>query len=298
MKGLDLDRSRGSHPRASGVRGLIALRMQRLVLVALTGGCLAQAGAAPAPARTPAREQPLGCLIEAERSAEVGASIVGTIETVEVERGDPVRKGQVLAQMRSDVERANVEAARLRSANEGEIQSMRALRAHAMERARSTTALFNLGGAGATELEQARTEFDSADGRYAQALQNQRTAKAEYQVALAQLTQRTIRAPFDGVVVDRLVQPGERVDGKPMFRVVALTPLRVELVAPTALYGELKEGMKVDVTPEYPTARTVVGQVARIDRQVDAASGTFRARLTLPNPQGDIPTGLRCKVSW
>ena len=298
---LPSDRMHWCLAAAASVVGVATLLVPGASVHAQTRPAASAAAVATAPAPTaaaPAIERPLGCLIEPERSAEVGASIVGTVDVVEVERGDPVRKGQVLATLRADVERANVAAARNRSMNDGEIQATRALRENARERMLGAGALFKLGGSSALELDQAKAEFESADGRYLQAMQNRRTAVAEYQVAQAQLTQRTIRAPFDGVVVDRLVHPGERVDGKPMFRVASLSPLRVEIVAPTALYAVLKEGMRVEVTPEYPSARTVVGEVARIDRQVDAASGTFRARLNLPNPQGDIPTGLRCRVTW
>ncbi len=262
------------------------------------------AAAAPMPAAAASAGAPttankaLGCLIEPDRAADVGSSTIGMIDTVEVERGDTVQRGQVLATLKSDVERANVDAARNRANNDGEIQSARGLRDGARERLLSATRLFQLGGSSQLDLEQAKSEYESADGRYQQALQNKRTADAELQVASAQLQQRTIRSPFAGVVVERHVQPGERVDGKPMFRVATLSPLRVEIVVPTAMYGRLKEGMSVNVTPDYPSARPEIGQVARIDRQVDAASGTFRARLRLPNPQGDIPAGLRCTVSW
>lgn len=242
--------------------------------------------------------QPLGCLIESDRTAELGASIVGTIDEVKVERGDAIKKGEVLATLRSDVERANVAAGRERARNEGEIKAAQALRENASEKMRSTAKLFELGAAGQLEVEQSRNDFAAADGRYTQAVQNRRTAEAELSVAEAQLAQRTIRSPFDAVVVDRLVQPGERVDGKPMFRIAALSPLRVEVVAPTALYGQFREGMAMTVIPDFPGAPPMPAQIARIDRLVDAASGTFRARLQMPNPRGDIPAGLRCKVVW
>ncbi|MFT4103909.1 MAG: efflux RND transporter periplasmic adaptor subunit [Burkholderiaceae bacterium] len=267
-------------------------------LAAIAFASLAAAPTAALPAGDPAPPQALGCLIESERSADVGASVVGTIESVRVDRGDPVRKGQVLATLTADVERANVDTARNRANNDGEIQAAKAMRDNADERLRSMSRLFELGGAGALERDQARSELESAEGRYQQALQNKRTAQAELSVALAQLAQRTVVAPFDAVVVERHVQPGERVDGRPMFRVATAAPLKVEIVVPTASYGQFRVGMPVDVTPEYPSARPIVASVARIDRQVDAASATFRARLTLPNPDGSIPAGLRCKVDW
>lgn len=303
----------GSHLRQTAAAWALPLALFGLCAAApdataATAPPLATAMTSPAPmtaapasagaATASATNRALGCLIEPDRAADVGSSTIGMIETVDVERGDTVQRGQVLATLKSDVERANVDAARNRANNDGEIQAARGLRDGARERLLGATRLFELGGSSRLDLEQAKSDYDSADGRYQQALQNKRTAEAELQVAQAQLHQRTIRSPFTGVVVERHVQPGERVDGKPMFRIATLSPLRVEIVVPTAMYGQLKEGMSVNVTPDYPSAKPEIGQVARIDRQVDAASGTFRARLRLPNPQGDIPAGLRCTVSW
>jgi len=66
------------------------------VLLPLSGGAGAQSF------------QPLGCLIEPHRVVELGSPVIGVIESMEVERGDRVRKGQVIATLRADVERAAV----------------------------------------------------------------------------------------------------------------------------------------------------------------------------------------------
>jgi multidrug efflux pump subunit AcrA (membrane-fusion protein) len=44
--------------------------------------------------------------------------------------------------------------------------------------------------------------------------------------------------------------------------------------------------------------QTVSAKVSTVDRVIDPASGTFRIRLTLPNPRNDIPSGLRCQVNF
>src|SRR5262245_56034424 len=64
--------------------------------------------------------QPVGCLIEPDAVAEVGSPMAGVIQSVLVERGDRVTRGQVLAVLRNDVERAALETARTRSNAKGE----------------------------------------------------------------------------------------------------------------------------------------------------------------------------------
>ena len=77
-----------------------------------------------------------------------------------------------------------------------------------------------------------------------------------------------------------------------------LRPLHVEVVLPVSLYGRIKPGMKGVVLPERPIQGEYAARVKVVDRVVDAASGTFGVRLELPNPQGAVPAGVKCKVRF
>jgi RND family efflux transporter MFP subunit len=238
----------------------------------------------------------LGCLIEPQRVADVGAPGYGVIEEVMVERGQAVRRGQPLVVLRSDVERANVDAARQRAGAEAEIAAAVASRDVARIKLKRTQELLQLGFASGLELDTAKGEFEVADQRLAQARESQMVASRELKSAEAQLQQRTIRAPFDGVVTDRLTQPGERADGRPLVRLAMLNPLRVEVIVPASLYGQLREGQAIGIQPDFAGADLMQAQVQQIDRLIDAASGTFRVRMSLPNPKREIPAGVRCKA--
>jgi multidrug efflux pump subunit AcrA (membrane-fusion protein) len=56
--------------------------------------------------------------------------------------------------------------------------------------------------------------------------------------------------------------------------------------------------MQATVLPEHPQNSSYAAKVSVIDRVVDSASGTFRVRLDLPNPKGDIPAGVKCNVQF
>jgi multidrug efflux pump subunit AcrA (membrane-fusion protein) len=118
----------------------------------------------------------------------------------------------------------------------------------------------------------------------------------EHAMAQAQLGLRTIRSPITGVVVDRYLSVGERVEEKPVYRVAMVNPLRVEVVLPSSLYGSVRLDMPVSVTPDFPGAAARVAKVTLVDQVVDGASNTFRVRLELPNPDPPLPAGLRCKA--
>jgi RND family efflux transporter MFP subunit len=147
-------------------------------------------------------------------------------------------------------------------------------------------------------LDQARSESELADQKLVQAREQRQVSRQERDVAAAQLSQRVIRSPFDGVVAEKYVTAGERVDDKPLLRIAKVDPLRVQLVVPVAMYSQVQLGGSARVVPELPGAATMSARVTMVDKVVDAASNTFRVHLELPNPNGALPAGLRCKAEF
>jgi RND family efflux transporter MFP subunit len=240
--------------------------------------------------------QPLGCLIEPYRVAEVGSPVIGVIESIEVERGDRVSKGQVIARLRADVERAAVGVAATKAQVATEVQAARANYELAKSKFDRATELRARSFISSQALEQARAEAEVAAQRLAQAREQRRIWNRELQLAEAQLELRTIRSPANGVIAERYLSPGERVEEKPVVRLATLDPLRVEIVMPAQLFGTIQAGGSLNVLPELPNAQPRAAKVVLVDPMVDGPSNTFRARLELPNSNYDVPAGLRCKV--
>ncbi len=243
-----------------------------------------------------AAAQYMGCLIEPERVAEVGSPVIGVIERIEVERGDVVRKGQVLAVLRGDVERASFKVASSRADSVADVDSAQSSAKFNRERLARAEDLFRQQFISQQALDQARTEADLADQKLTQARDQRRISQHERELSAAQLSQRTIRSPIDGVVAERYLSAGERVDDKPILRVAKVDPLRVQLVVSTQLYGQLVLDAVVKVVPELPRAEAVSARVTMVDKVIDPASNTFRVQLELPNHDLSLPAGLRCKA--
>ncbi len=242
--------------------------------------------------------QALGCLIEPERVVDVGSPVIGVIQAMAVERGAPVRRGQVLATLRADVERASFGAASLRAQAEAEVQGATTSASFNKERAQRAEELFGQNFISQQALQQARTEALLAEQKLSQAIEQRRVSQQERDVAAAQLSQRTIRSPIDGVVAERYLSAGERVDDKPLLRIAKVNPLRVQLVVPIALYGQMQIGSLASVLPDLPGAKTRSARVTLVDKVVDPASNTFRVHLELPNADLALPAGLRCKAEF
>jgi multidrug efflux pump subunit AcrA (membrane-fusion protein) len=131
-----------------------------------------------------------------------------------------------------------------------------------------------------------------------QAREQQRLAREELGQARSQLAMRTVRSPLTGIVVERYMSAGERIEDKPMIRVAVVDPLRVQVVLPSSMYGRVSMGAAVTVTPELANASAVTARVLLIDKILDAASNTFRVTLRLPNPGNALPAGLRCRADF
>ena len=238
----------------------------------------------------------IGCLITPSSTVEIGSPSIGIVQKMHVERGDDVRSNQVLVTLRADTERAHLNLAAVRAAAEAERQS--AARAHdfAQRKLERAQDLFRQEFVSAQAVDQATAEEHAARARKAHATEQSLQAKKELLVAQVEVDARTIRSPIDGVVIDVYRRAGERVEEKPMLKIATMDPLHVEVVLPSSLYGRLKVGSALSVQPAFAGLYAVAGTVKLVDRFVDPASNTFRARIVLPNADRAIPAGLRCQV--
>lgn len=238
----------------------------------------------------------LACVILPVRSADLGTPVAGVVSSIEVERGDTVRKGQLLARLRSEVEVASTRAARGRADSDAEVRGALAAEDLARQKVERSRALLAENFISGQAMQQAEAELRVAGERVALARDQRGIAVLEADGAAAQLSLRTLRAPFDGVITERHANPGERVEDKPVLRIVDISRLRVDLVAPSALYGRLRVGQALSVQPELVGAAARVAQVVQVDRVLDPASNSFRLRLEMDNPGEELPAGLRCKA--
>lgn len=238
----------------------------------------------------------LGCLIEPDRVADVGSQGVGVLERVLVERGDLISAGQVLARLSTQVERASMSVAEARSQAEAEVRQAVAAHELAVRKLERTKGLLQQNFVSDQAVDQADAEARVAEHRVSQARESQRVALREYRLSSAQLGQREIRSPFDGMVVERYRTEGERVEREPVVRVAKIDPLRVEAIVPASQFGSIVVGQSATVRTDLPAFATLRAHVVLVDRVIDPGSNSFRVRLSLPNPDMRIPSGLRCKL--
>jgi len=244
------------------------------------------------------REGALDCLVQPSQLVAIGSQTIGLIESVLVERGDPVSAGQVVVELEAGVERAAVEVARMRASTEGALRAREEALSLSASRRKRGAELYEKSALSEDNRQELETQARIAELEVTQAREARQLASLELRQAEARLARRTLRAPISGVVVERLLEPGEVVDEETILKIARIDPLRVDVLMPAGRYGTVAAGMRAAIEPEHPVDASVVATVSVVDPIIDAASGTFSVQLELPNPDTSIPGGLHCTVKF
>jgi len=241
----------------------------------------------------------LDCLIEPYIEVDVSTPEQGVIETIKVDVSDSVEKGQGIIMLDSAVHKATVELNRARASMDDEVQARKASLDFSKRKLARIEQLYDKKALPEHQKEEVETETKLARFNLQQAKNNQRLAQLELVRARVNLKRRTINSPITGVVVKRYKSEGEFVEDDPIVRLAQLDPLRVEVIAPVSLFGKITKGMQAKVMPEISLGNSVfTATVTIVDRVVDVSSGTFGIRLELPNPENQLPSGLKCNIRF
>jgi len=237
-------------------------------------------------------------VIEPYMVVKVGSGVYGVLETVDVDRGDFVKKGQVLATLQSGVEKATMEAARARAEMESGIKAKQANLDFYTRKKQMNEELYKKQVLPFSQMDEIETNKILAEMQLQEALENKRLAELEYRRTVEVVNRMTICSPINGVVVERNLSPGEYIENQSVMKLAQIDPLNVEVILPVNQLPFIKVGMRAKVIPEAPVGGQYIAEVKIVDRVIDAASGTFGVRLELPNPNYRLPAGLKCKVSF
>ncbi|MGH1427404.1 MAG: efflux RND transporter periplasmic adaptor subunit [Arenicella sp.] len=211
------------------------------------------------------------CLMIAETEVSISPPVSGVIKQVYVERGDNIKKNQVLVRLKAEVEQAEADLTRAR-------------RAFSQRKLQRNKQLFKDSIVSEVAVDEAETEA--------------KLVEVEVRKAEALLVQKTIRSPISGIVISRSVSDGQFVNTEEMVKIAKIDPLFVEVVLPVSEFGKVAVGAQATVFPESPVNGEYQAKVVVVDPVIDAASGTFGIRLELPNPKNTLPAGLNCRVKF
>ncbi len=201
----------------------------------------------------------------------ISSPVEEIVESVEVEEGDVVEKGSVLAKLFSTREKL-------------EVKRLGHMIVKAEEDARTARELFEKKIKSRSNLLEMEAEL--------------KRLQVELEMAQYSVDQRVVKAPVSGTVVYRLKDPGEAIGRvEPLFEIINASKMKLVFFLSTKHLSILKEGMEVAVVfPELPAVGEQKAKLMFVDPQLDSRSGLFRVRFELDNQTLKAKPGLRVKV--
>jgi HlyD family secretion protein len=235
---------------------------------------------------------------------QVASEITGTVVKRLADRGEHVKAGQVLLELRADQTSAQLDQARaaLRQLLEQSRPQAAATLAQAkvqLEQAerdlKRAQGVFDAGGGSAQQLEQAQTALrnarqqrDSAQAAFAAVAPGgaqQRALEAALSAATAVNARNVVRAGVSGVVLARNVEVGDTVTpGQSLFTLAMDGASEILLPVNEQSIGNLQVGQQARCVADAYPDRSFAAQVNFLAPQVDRATGTLEVRLRVPNP--------------
>ena len=238
------------------------------------------------------------CVVDPSLVLNLGSSVAGLIDEIVVERGQTVKAGDVVAQLRSEAEQARLAQARTRAESDAQIQAQKAALDLANARSSRIEQLREKAVATEAQREEVEAELSTAQMNLRLAEVQRDLDRLAFEEAKVMLDLRTIRSPVNGVVTERNKGPGEYVFQETHILTVAqVDPLYVRALLPVSAYPFTPQGSTVQVHLDLPTRRVVTARIMVVDKVLNASAGTFGIRAEIANPDGFIPAGQTCKLT-
>jgi membrane fusion protein (multidrug efflux system) len=219
-------------------------------------------------------------------SADITLSFVqpGRITKVHFKEGDAVKAEEVLVQQYDAVERARLAQLEADSQNTTNIQAAEASLAQKKVDLKKLEKAAALNAATALEVEHAKLDVTIAELSLQVAVFEHEQAQRKYNEAKLQIDNMSLKSPIDGSIEKIDVETGESINAlESTVRVVLIDPLWIDVPVPLAETTNLRCGNTAQVEFMGPGKMFVEGTVAFIGAVADAASGTLRVRIEVPN---------------
>jgi membrane fusion protein, multidrug efflux system len=236
------------------------------------------------------------------QTVDLNARVQGFVEKVLVDRGSIVKQADLLATLSAPEMEAQVAEAeaKVKAAESAASEARAKLVAAESTYQRLKEASATEGAISGNELVIAQQSAEAAKDTVHASEAAIGAAKASL-AALQKMQQYlNVRAPFPGVIIERLVHPGALAGPGtgPLLRLEQISRLRLVVAVPEAHFAGIRPGASVPFqVSAYPT-RTFTGNVARVARSLDQKTRTMSVELDVLNGSGSLAPGMYPQVNW
>jgi membrane fusion protein, multidrug efflux system len=208
--------------------------------------------------------------LEAVQGVMVAADLPGTVERINFESGKAVREGEVLIELDTRQERAQLAA----------LEAQR-----------------DLAGINYKRMQQLASEGVISRMDYDKSTAEQKQSDANVAEIRATIARKTIRAPFSGILGIRKVNLGQYLAaGNAIVQLQSLNPIYVNFGIPQQDAAQAKIGRTVRISTEELAGQMFTGRVTAVDSVVDQTTRNIQVQATLSNPNGKLRPGMFVQV--
>ncbi|MGC9325180.1 MAG: efflux RND transporter periplasmic adaptor subunit [Desulfomonilia bacterium] len=220
----------------------------------------------------------------ANDTARITSKVSGRIKRVSVDEGDRVQQGDLLLLIDpADYEREYEHSTALM--NQARVTLERAQR----DLARMEN-LFTSNAVSEQTYQDAVTARDLAQYQYDQAASAQKMARQN-------LEECRLSAPIEGMITSKFVNEGELIGPhSPAFVIMQMDPVKVEVDLPEEIYSFIQVGNKSLLTVDALPQESFTGTITKVYPTVDTNSRTFKATITLNNPDLKLRSGMSARA--
>ncbi len=241
----------------------------------------------------PAQQRDLDGVIQPASDSDVACIEMGIVRQVFVKPGDRVVRGQPLIGLDSEGLLAQIRVKKTEAESTGKIEQARAELSLQQIKFDKLSKLLVEGKASASEVDRAKVDLLIAKGRLQTEQEAILVSKSDLDRFVRQLEERTIRAPFDGIVMDVLKEVGEVVttNAPSVLRMIDVSTLRATFSVQESELPGLTVGKVIKL--QLANGTVVEGTIEYVPPVADPETGWFMINVSIDNREGKI-IGSRC----
>ena len=257
----------------------------------------APAPAPAAPATDPRAFTTTGPIV-ADQQADIAAERAGRIAGINVQIGDRVKAGQLLASLDDRVLRSQYESQKAHIASaQAQVHEWESEEETAKSDLRRADLMRNEKIVSEETWEHAKYRVDETIAEVNRYHNEEAAAEADLTTANLQLEQSHIVAPFAGVVGRSSVRPSQEVKpGDVLFWITAEAPLRVLFTVPESAMAAFSKGKTLDLTTADFPGQHQAAHILRVSPVVDPASGSVQVIGAVDHPAAWLKPGMSMQI--
>jgi RND family efflux transporter MFP subunit len=227
----------------------------------------------------------LSGIVAPVEATSLSFEVMGKVQTVDVNLGDPVEKGQILAQLnhRSFELSLRSAQAQLDKANSAMIEAKNSFTRY--------NQLIKQGLVSQSGFDNAKANFESSNSAVG-------VAQAQVDIVQKNLQDSTLVAPYKGIITKRLIEPSQQIAaGQAAFQIEGTHGLEVNVMVPETIIRELRQNTILPVRFPVLTQTTMLGRITEIGTRAETANA-FPVTVVLQEENSLLRAGMTAEVDF